>query len=426
LLAAAPARAGDWPQFRGPNRDNISNEKGLLKSWPEGGPKVLWKITVCEGYAGAAIREGRVYVNDYDNEKNEHLVRCLSLSDGKELWQWRRAVDVKPNHGITRTVPSVGEKLLFSLDPKGGLYALDARSGKLVWEKNLTGEYKVEIPPWYVGQNPLLDGDRVLIATGGSQKDDDSPFEGDTLLLALDQASGKEVLRAPNTQKIFMSHSSLMPAEIGGVRQFLYFHMKGVVGISAEDGTTLWSSPFRGRMTVSPSPVSIGDGRVFLTSGYSAGSEMLRVEKSGGAFKAKRLFYLSGRKFNSEVHTPILYRDHLFAVGKQKKGLFTCLDLDGKIVWESPLDQDASKKRTFGLGSFLLADGMFFILDGDTGMLRLVEASTREYRELASAQVLQGHDVWGPMALSGGKLVLRDMGQMVCIQVGGAEVSKNQ
>ena len=117
-------------------------------------------------------------------------------------------------------------------------------------------EYKVEIPPWNAGQNPLLDGDRVVIATGGRQKTG-QPFEGDTLAVAFDQATGKEVWRTPNPDRIFMSHASLMPAEIGGVKQYLYLHMKGVVGISAADGAILWSAPFRCRMAAAPSVLSI-------------------------------------------------------------------------------------------------------------------------------------------------------------------------
>ena len=123
---------------------------------------------------------------------------------------------------------------------------------------------------------------------------------------------------------------------------------------------------------------------------------------------------MKNNEWNSEVHTPIVYKGHMFAVGKKKRGLFTCLNFDGKEVWTS------DGKASFGLGSFLLADGMFFVLEGDTGMLRLIEASTTEYKELAKAQVLNGQDVWGPMALSDGKLVLRDLTKMVCIDVRGA------
>ena len=407
-FATTTAWSADWPQFRGPNRDDISSETGLLKTWPAGGPKVLWQTPVAQGYAGAAIKDGLVYINDYDEGTKENVVRCLSLADGKEVWQWRDKVVIRPNHGITRTVPSVGEKLVFSLDPKCRFIALDAKTGKLVWQKNLVQEYKATIPQWYAGQNPLLDGDKVLVATGG-----------DALAVAFDQATGKEVWKSPNPDNDLMSHVSLMPATIGGIKQYLYVTMNKVVGISASDGALLWNIPFIGKMAVSPSPIHVGNGKVFVTAAYEVGSTMYQVEKSAAGFSAKKLFELTSTQFNSEVHTPILYKNHLFAVSSKKKGQFTCLDLDGKIIWQSPVSSGAdSARKTFELGGFLLADGMFFALDGLTGELRLIDANIKEYKELASAQILEGHDVWGPPALSNGKLIIRDMAKMVCLQVG--------
>jgi outer membrane protein assembly factor BamB len=409
-LTVLPGIPADWPQFRGPNRDNISTEKGLQRSWPSGGPKVLWKVPVCQGYAGVAIKSGRVYINDYDFQKKEHLVRCLSLVDGKEIWRWTYPVEIRPNHGITRTVPAVGDKLVFSLDPKCRFHALDAATGKLVWQKNLVQEYKVTIPGWYAGQNPLLDGDRVVVATGG-----------DALVAAFDQATGKEIWRTPNDARDIMSHSSLAPATIHGVKQYLYLTMKSVLGVAAADGKLLWSAPFTAKMAAVPAPVSIGDGRVFVTSGYEAGSVMYGVDKAATGFSVKKLYDLTSMQFNSEVHTPILFQKHLFAVGSKTRGRFTCLGLDGKPVWQSPVAaNNPAGTRTFELGGFLLADGMFFIVDGRSGMLRLVDANVQGYKELASAQILGGEEVWGPPALSNGKLIIRDMDQMVCLQVGPA------
>jgi outer membrane protein assembly factor BamB len=407
-IACAALWGGDWTQFRGPNRDNISPESGLLRTWPQAGPKVLWKTAVCEGYAGAAIKAGRIYLNDYNLSKKEHWVRCLSLSDGKDLWGWSYPVDIRPNHGITRTVPAVGQKLVFSLDPKCRLHALDAQTGKLVWQKNLIQEYKATIPGWYAGQNPLLDGDRVLVATGGA-----------ALAVAFDQATGKEIWRAPNPGNDLMSHSSVMPAVIGGVKQYVYLSMKGLHGISAADGKLLWSTPFAVRMAAAPSPVVIGDGRIFVTCGYDVGSMMYRVEKGPGGFTIQKLYELTSAEFNSEVHTPVLFRNHLFAVSSKSRGRLTCLNLDGRVVWQSPVASgNPEATRTFELGGFILADGMFFILDGRSGILRMVEAGTAAYKELASVQILAGGDVWGPPALSEGRLVVRDMSQMVCLQVG--------
>ncbi len=409
ILVAVSAVGGDWPQFRGPDRNNISTETGLLRSWPKEGPKVLWKVPVCEGYAGVAIKDGRVYINDYDAAKKENLIRAFGLDDGKEIWRWSYPVEIRPNHGITRTVPAVGQKLVFSLDPKCRFHALDAKTGKLIWQKNLVEEYKATIPGWYAGQNPLLDGTRVIIATGG-----------DALAVAFDQATGKEIWRTPNTTKELMSHSSLMPATIGGVKQYLYVTMKNVMGIDIADGKLLWSCPFSARMVAVPSAVAIGDGRIFVTSGYKAGSAMYQVEKGASGFTAKKLYSLTSNEFESEAHTPILFQDHLFAVSsKNQRGRFTCLGLDGKVVWESPMPEgNSAAAKTFDLGGFMLADGMFFILDGKSGVLRLLEASTKEYKELASAQILGEEDVWGPLALSNGKLIIRDMSQLFCLQVG--------
>ncbi len=399
---------GDWPQFRGPSRDNVSTETGLLRSWPAGGPKVLWKISVAQGYAGAAIKGGRVYLNDYNETKKEHLVRAISLADGKDIWQWSYPVEIRPNHAITRTVPAVGQNMVFSLDPKCRFHAINIRTGKLVWQKNLVQEYKTTIPQWYAGQNPLLDGDRVILATGG-----------DALAVAFDQATGKEIWRSPNPAKDLMSHASLMPATIAGVKQYLYLTMNKVIGIAAADGQLLWSSPFTAKMAAVPSPIHVGDGRVFVTSGYEAGSTMVQVQKTASGWSAQKVYSLTSAQFNSETHTPILYQDHLFGVGSKTRGRFTCLSLDGKVVWQSPVvSGDADASRTFELGSYFLADGMFFILDGRTGKLRLVEANTKEYKELASAQLLEGEEVWAPMALSNGKLIIRDLNKMICLQVG--------
>lgn len=414
LIATATLAAADWPQFRGPARDGISAETGLYRTWPSGGPKVLWKITVADGYAGAAIRDGLVYVNDYDMVKKAHLVRAISLATGRDVWQWSAPVDIRPNHGISRTVPSVSAKLVFSLDPKCRFHVLDAKTGKLMWQKNLVQEYKATIPGWYAGQNPLLDGDRVVLATGG-----------DALAVAFDQATGKEVWRSPNPGGDVMSHSSLMPATIGGVKQYLYLTMNKVVGIAAADGARQWEIPFAAKMAACPSPLSIGDGRIFITSGYEAGSMMIQVQKGAAGFSVKKVYDLTAAQFNSEVHTPVLFHDHVFAVGSKTRGRFTCVGLDGRVVWQSPaVSGDPAATRTFDLGAFLMADGMFFVLDGKTGMLRLIEASTTQYKELASAQVLSGEEVWGPMALSNGKLVIRDMSQMVCLQVGPSAGAK--
>jgi outer membrane protein assembly factor BamB len=408
-VAGVAAAADNWPQFRGPNRDAISTETGLLRKWPEGGPKVRWRTEACEGYSAPAVFNGRVYFNDYDPKENRWLVRCLSLAEGKELWRYGYERRIRTNHGITRTMPAVDGEYVFSLDPKCILHCLDAETGREVWQKNLVAEYGTRIPPWYAGQCPLIEPDRVLIAPGGS-----------SLVVALDKATGDPIWETPNPEKWTMSHSSLMPAEIGGVKQYLYTTLNGPVGVSAEDGALLWHFPWKFNVAVPTSPLPVGDGRVFLTSCYEAQTVMIRVGRNSDAFKAEEVFSFAENEWNSETHTPIVYRDHIYAVGKKRRGLFTCLDLDGKIVW------DSEGHASFGLGSYILADGMFFVMEGKTGTLRLLDANAKEYRELDSAKVVSGPDVWAPLTLAGGALLVRDMAQLVCLEVGKAGEAEAQ
>jgi len=298
-------------------------------------------------------------------------------------------------------VPATDGKYVFSLDPKATFHALDATTGEELWRKNLVQEYQTKIPPWYNGQNPLIEDDKVVIAPAGTA----------ALVVAFDKATGRELWRTPNPEGWLLSHASLMPAKLGGVDQYLFSVLQGTVGVSAADGKLLWHFPFKFNVSVSPSPLAIDSERVYVTAAYDSGGAMFRVKKDGEQFTTEEIFIHAPAEWNSEVQTPILFDDHMFAVGKKKRGLFTCLDLDGKQVWNS------DGAAYFGLGSFLLADGMFFILEGKTGMLRLLEASTTGYEELASAQILGGHDVWAPLALSEGKLVIRDFSRMVCLKV---------
>jgi outer membrane protein assembly factor BamB len=329
------------------------------------------------------------------------MVRCVTLKEGKHVWRFgdKKPGGIRVHHGITRTVPAVDGKFVFSLDPKGVFHCLDARTGKELWRKDVPAEYATLIPQWYVGQCPLVEPDRVVIAPGGR-----------ALFAAFDKATGNVLWETPDEEKTVMGHASVMPADIGGVKQYVHCNIKGAAAADA-NGRLLWRFPWKFNIVAPVSPLPIGDGRIFLTSCYEAVTVMIRVTREGDQFVAKKEFSLGEGGWNSEVHTPILFRDHLFAVGKKKNGLLTCLDLNGNIVWESG-------NTFFELGSYLLADRMLFVLEGKTGVLRLVEASTSGYRELDHAGVLHGKDVLGPMALSDGKLVLRDMTTMKCIQVG--------
>ena len=401
-LGKPSAHAGSWPQFRGARRDNIAaTSKGVAPAWPPEGPRVVWRIPVGEGYAGAAIHQGRVYLVDYDHEKKEDAIRCLSLDNGQEIWRYTYSVEVKRNHGMSRTVPAVNDRFVVALGPKCHVHCLEAASGQLVWKKDLVEEHGAAVPPWYAGQCPLIEEDRVILAPGGKP-----------LMMAVDLATGKTIWQTEGCEGLGMTHSSIMPLDFNGRRQYVYCAQSGVVGVSAEDGRLLWTKPdWKISIANIPSPVPIGDGRIFFTGGYNAGSAMVRLKDEGGAWATEEIFRLKPTVFAVEQHTPILCQGRLYGV--IPSGELVCLGLDGTPLWSS------GPENRFGLGPSILVDGYILILDDKTGTLHLVKADPTGYNEIARAKLLNGPDPWGPMALAEGRLVLRDSTEMVCVELGG-------
>jgi outer membrane protein assembly factor BamB len=398
---------GAWPRFRGPNYDAVSPEKvSLARAWPAEGPRVLWSVDVGEGYAGVAILEGRVYLLDYDQNKQADVVRCLSLKDGKEIWRYSYPVKIKRFHGMSRTVPAVTDKYVVTLGPKGHVTCLDSKTGEFRWMLNLVKEYGTTIPQWYTAQCPLIDDGKAIIAPAGS-----------VLMMAVDCATGKIVWQTPNPDKWVMTHSSIVPIEFKGNRFYVYCggstEAGGVVGVSAKDGQVLWKTDEWKVRTNVPMPLVIGEDRIFLTAGYGqydSGCMMLRLTESDGKITAKSEFKHPTAVFGSMQHTPIFYNGHIYGVGMDKQ--LICLDLEGKPVWTS------TSVNTFGSGPYAIAGGLLYVLN-DSGILTLVEAGSSGYVQLAKAKVLDGIESWGPMAIASGRLIVRDLTRMVCLDVSG-------
>jgi len=391
---------GAWPRFRGANLDAISSDENvtLARTWSATGPRVLWSIDVGEGYAGAAVLAGRVYILDYDREKQADAIRCLSLADGKEIWRYSYTVKVKRNHGMSRTVPAVTDKYIVTLGPKCHVTCLDSVTGQFHWILDLVKDFKAKVPPWYAGQCPLIDDGRAIIAVGG-----------ESLMMAVDCQTGEVVWQSPNPKRWVMTHSSVVPVEFAGERMYVYCASGGVAGISAEDGSILWEYPeWKIRIANVPTPVVAGDGLIFLSGGYNAGSMMLKLTQDGDKIIAQPVFRLEPEVFGSEQHTPIFYNGYIYGVRPDKQ--LTCLDLNGQVVWTS------TSAHRFGLGPYTIANGLIYVMN-DSGLLTLTEATPNGYVQLTQARVLEGPDAWGAMAIASGRLILRDLNRMICIDV---------
>jgi len=333
-------------------------------------------------------------------------VRCLSLDDGRDIWRFAYPVKVKRFHGMSRTVPALTADYVLSLGPKCHVVCLRAGTGELIWSVDLVNEYGSKVPEWYAGQCPLIDGDRAILAPAGP----------DVLMIAMDCATGRVIWKAPNPNGWKMTHSSIIPMEWKGRRMYLYCATGGITGVAAEDGRILWESDaWKIRIANVPSPVVAGDGRIFLSGGYGAGSLMLELREEGGAIVAAPVWTVGPKVFGSSQQTPILHEGFLYGILPKDAGSsgeeFACLDLDGKRRWTS------GGRHRFGLGPFAIAGGLLYIVD-DEGRLTIAEPGPDRFAPLATAEIFpHGHEAWAPLAFAGGRMIARDLTRMACLDV---------
>ena len=400
---------GSWPWFRGPDLDGICHDSvPLARKWPEGGPPILWTAEMGPGHAGAAIADGCVYVLDYDTQAQADVMRCLSLEDGTEIWRNGYPVELAEWHGMSRTVPAVVDGCVVSFGPKCHVACWDQETGQCKWLIDLIGQYGSTMPQWYAGQCPLVDNGRVILAPTAK-----------SFMIAVDLHSGKTVWESKRLHNWEMTHASIAVMEFNDQRMYVTCGTGGVAGISHQDGSMLWeSTDWVTTMATCPTPVYVGDGRIFLSSGYHKSDQysslMLQLEESNGRLTTKTLYGLKPRQFEAEQHTPIFYDGHLFGARTKPGGdRLVCLDLEGNVVWHSGGDKVER-------GPYMIADGLIFAMNSK-GTLFLAEATHEAYRPLGRFDVFDGfggaHDAWAPMALASGRLVLRDLKRMVCIDV---------
>ncbi|MHC4119971.1 MAG: outer membrane protein assembly factor BamB family protein [Planctomycetota bacterium] len=431
---AAADLPGEWPQFRGPSFDAISTQEiSLARTWPADGPKVLWSVEVGLGYAGAAILGGRVYMLDYDVEGQADVVRCMSLADGSDIWRYSYPVAVKPSHGtMSRTVPAVTLEYVVTLGPKAHVTCLDSTTGEFRWMYNLVREFGTTVPEWYAAQCPLIDDGKAIIAPGGTGADGKAKAApvadindggqavapvGDVLMMALDCETGEIVWKTPNPDGWVMTHSSIVPMEFKGRRFYVYSggdsKKGGVVGISDKDGSVLWKNEqWKLRHSV-PTPVVVGEDRIFLTAGYGQrdiGCGMLRLSETDGNITTELEYRHPVTVFGSIQQSPIYYDGHIYGVRTDRQ--LVCLGLDGSVVWTST---SANKFGRNG-GPYAIVNGLLYVMD-DQGTMTLTEASPDGYNQLAQAKVLDGGDSWGPMAIAANRMIVRDITNMICLDI---------
>jgi outer membrane protein assembly factor BamB len=407
MIIATGSTLADWPQYLGPDRNAISPEKGLLRSWPQDGPKVLWTISLGAGYGGAAVSDGKVYILDrIGNDKD--VLRCLDLLMGNEQWSYEYDAPGRVSHPGSRSTPAVDGNYVYTCGSFGDLYCFDKNTHKPVWNKNIWKDYTDDnVPTWAISQNPLIYGDSVIVASQTSKAG----------VVCYDKLSGQVKWASPALPG---NPGYVSPAvvEIGGSDNVVMITASSrgggggaVIGMDPKDGRKLWIYEGWSCRIPIPNVTQIGDDRLFITGGYEAGSAMIKVEKKGDSYSVTELYKTDD--FGTHCHPAVLHKGHLYAhctTNTRRDGM-VCMDLDGNVKWKT------ERSPVFDKGGFLLADGLMLSVDGKEGILYLIEPNPAGYKELTNAKLLDTNECWGPLALVDGKLLIRDQKQMRCVVV---------
>lgn len=397
VLISGAALAADWAQWRGPNRDGCSSETGLLASWPEGGPVLAWKATgIGAGFSTVAIAGDRIYTTGEKGDSD--FVHCLALNGGKMIWSTKYGKSGAPGWGGftgPRGTPTIDGEMLYVIGQFGEVACLKTADGSMVWSKDLTKDFGGKRPEWGFSESALIDGDKMICTPGGSKG----------AIVALDKKTGN-LLWQTDGFKDEAHYSSIVMAEIGGVKQYIQLTSESVVGVAA-DGKLLWKAVRKGKTAVIPTPVVSGN-KVYVTSGYGAGCNLFEITKTDGAFGAKQVY--AERSMSDHHGGAVLVGD--FVYGHCDSQGWVCQELaTGQIKW--------AEKGQIGKGSVVFADGKLFLRAEDKGVVGMIAATPEGYKELGRF-VQPGFGkpkTWPHPVIFGKKLYLRDQDQLLCYDV---------
>jgi outer membrane protein assembly factor BamB len=407
------ATVPDWPQFHGPNRDAKCAETGLLKEWPEGGPKLLWKLDgLGRGYSTISIVGGKFYTTgDRKTDDGEsQFVIAYGLADRKELWATR----IGPPHGDggPRSTPTVDGELLYVVGTDGDLLCVETATGKVRWQKNFARDFGGKMMSvWKFSESPLVDGQKLLCTPGGK----------DATIAALDKKTGEVIWKCAvpdlgSRGKDGAGYSSMVAAEIEGVRQYVQMLGRGAVGVAADTGKFLWGyNRIANGVANIPTPIVRGNN-VFVTTSYQTGSALLKVTRQGDDFKAEEVWFNGPRDFENHHGGVVLVGDHLYGGSGRNQGVPVCLEFaTGKIAWKN------ERAPAGGSAAVLYADGNM-VFRYDKGPVCLIEATPKAFRIKGEfTPPVNVGPAWQHPVIHDGKLYIRSHDTLMCYGVRPAE-----
>lgn len=376
---AQSAKNANWPQWRGPNRDGVSKETGLLKQWPAEGPALAWKAAGAgRGYSSFSVANGRLYTMGLRGDRE--FIVAFDVATGKEAWATPHGSAFRNDRGDgPRGTPTVDGDKVYALGGNGDLSAVEARTGKLLWSKNVLKEFGGSQIRWGISESPLIVGNKVLVNPGGRGAS----------VVALDKTNGSVIWKSQNDGA---GYSSAIPLQVNGATQVIFFTDARAVGLDLNDGRLLWeyARPSNNVANVA-TPVARAN-RVFISSDYGTGGGVVEITPDG---KAQELWFT--KEMRNHHSSSVLVGDHLYGFSS---AILTAIKFDtGEIAW---------RDRSVGKGSLVYADGRLYCFS-ENGVMGLVEATPAGYVEKGRFRIEQGSlPTWTHPVVAGGRLYLRD------------------
>jgi outer membrane protein assembly factor BamB len=374
--------ASDWFQWRGPNRDGVSLETGLLKQWPSGGPPLVWRTTGAGGgYSSFSTSDGRLYTLGFRGDV-EYVV-ALDAATGKRIWETANGRRFRNDRGDgPRSTPTVDGSRLYIFGGSGDLTCLDAATGSKVWSINVVQRLGGSNPYWGYSESPLIIGDRLLINVGGRRAS----------IVAFNKQDGSVLWQNHDDEA---GYSSPMLIRTGSLSQAVFFTGQRVMAVDPRDGRLLWSYNRVANGTANIATPVVRGGRVFVSSDYGAGAALLDVQPAGNGASATEVYYT--REMRNHHASSVLVGDTIYGFSSS---ILTALKFDtGQLAW---------RNRSVGKGSVIYADERLYLYSED-GMVGLADASPVGYQERGRFRIAAGGlPTWSHPIISNGRLIIRE------------------
>ncbi len=403
----------NWNQYLGPDRNNTITGVEIAQSWPEEGPAKIWEKKLGPGYGGASIFGNEVFLLDRIKGESD-ILRCFDLENGDEKWQYEYEAKGELPYPGSRAVPTVDENYVWCVGPHGHLNCIDKKSHTSIWSHDLLEEYGGEIQTWGFSLSPIVYDNLVIVAPQGEKAG----------VVAFNKLTGDVVWESRRLTGVRF-HVSPVVGKYGGIDQVIMISScaKGdglstdeVVAFEISTGRELWSYDGLNSFACIAPPAVIDENRLFLTScaykdKYDPVAILLEISCEGEDFQLKEVF--RNEDAGCKMHPGVVAGNHIYLNSNGRPNEMVCLDFEGNRIWEK------ESAPGFEMGSIILIDGLIINQNGKNGDIHLIEPGAQGYKELGKASFFDSDKsmAWSPMAFAQGKLLVRDMEKLVCVDL---------